>query len=169
MTGRSRTRRMVLIAASANLFVGLIKLGAGILVGSSAMLAEAAHSAADTLNLAFLLASLRRGERPADSRHPFGYGQERYFWSLLAAFGILAAGAGFSLFEGVFALLPTWSRTFPARAAACVGAWLAMPLTRPVSLAALSRARAFTSVLATSCSTVSPSCSRVCSIFCRGS
>jgi cation diffusion facilitator family transporter len=74
------------------------------MVGSSAMLAEAAHSAADTLNQAFLLTSLRRGERPADPRHPFGYGQERYFWSLLAAFGIFIAGAGFSVFEGLLAL-----------------------------------------------------------------
>src|SRR6201997_2600713 len=98
------TRRTVLTAGAANLFVALIKLVAGILVGSSAMLAEAAHSAADTLNQAFLLTSVRRGERPADPRHPFGYGQERYFWSLLAAFGIFIAGAGFSVFEGVLAL-----------------------------------------------------------------
>ena len=61
----------------------MIKPVAGVLVGSSAMLAEAAHSAADTLNQGFLLASLRRGGSPADSRHPFGYGKERYFWSLL--------------------------------------------------------------------------------------
>jgi cation diffusion facilitator family transporter len=47
---------------------------------------------------------VHRGERPADRRHPFGYGQERYFWSLLAAFGIFVAGAGFSIFEGVLAL-----------------------------------------------------------------
>jgi cation diffusion facilitator family transporter len=104
MAGHSGTRRTVLIAGAANLFVGAIKLAAGILVGSSAMLAEAAHSAADTLNQAFLLASLHRGERPADGRHPFGYGQERYFWSLLAAFGIFIAGAGFSIFEGLLAL-----------------------------------------------------------------
>jgi cation diffusion facilitator family transporter len=104
MTGHSPTRRTVLIAGAANIFVGVIKLVAGVLAGSSAMLAEAAHSAADTLNQAFLLASLRRGERPADSRHPFGYGQERYFWSLLAAFGIFIAGAGFSVFEGLLAL-----------------------------------------------------------------
>jgi divalent metal cation (Fe/Co/Zn/Cd) transporter len=76
MSGHSSTRRTVLIAGAANLFVGVIKLVAGVLAGSSAMLAEAAHSAADTLNQAFLLASLRRGERPADPRHPFGYGQE---------------------------------------------------------------------------------------------
>jgi cation diffusion facilitator family transporter len=104
MAGRSSTRTTVLIAGAANLFVGAIKLAAGIMVGSSAMLAEAAHSAADTLNQGFLLTSVHRGERPADPRHPFGYGQERYFWSLLAAFGIFIAGAGFSVFEGVLAL-----------------------------------------------------------------
>ena len=94
----------MLIAGAANVFVALIKIVAGVLTSSSALLAEAAHSAADTLNQAFLLASIRKGRRPADSRHPFGYGQERYFWSLLAAFGIFVAGAGFSVFEGVLAL-----------------------------------------------------------------
>lgn len=97
------TRRTVLIAGAANLFVGVIKLVAGLAAGSSAMLAEAAHSAADTLNQAFLLTSVHRSARPADTRHPFGYGQERYFWSLLAAFGIFIAGAGFSVFEGLLA------------------------------------------------------------------
>jgi cation diffusion facilitator family transporter len=101
---RGGTRRTVIIAGAANLFVGIIKLAAGLLSGSSAMLAEAAHSAADTLNQVFLLTSVHRGERPADPRHPFGYGQERYFWSLLAAFGIFVAGAGFSVFEGILAL-----------------------------------------------------------------
>jgi cation diffusion facilitator family transporter len=104
MAGRAPTHVTVLIAGAANLLVGAIKLAAGIMVGSSAMLAEAAHSAADTLNQALLLTSVHRGERPADPRHPFGYGQERYFWSLLAAFGIFIAGAGFSVFEGALAL-----------------------------------------------------------------
>src|SRR5262245_65421289 len=76
MAEQSATVRTVLIAGAANLFVGAIKLVAGLLVGSSAMLAEAAHSAADTLNQVFLLASLRKGARPADTKHPFGYGQE---------------------------------------------------------------------------------------------
>lgn len=98
------TRRTVLIAGAANLLVALVKLAAGIVVGSSAMLAEAAHSVADTLNQAFLLASVHQAQRPANPEHPFGYGQERYFWSLLAAFGIFIAGAGFSVFEGVLAL-----------------------------------------------------------------
>src|ERR1700677_2640626 len=81
--GGGSTRRTVLIAGAANVIVAVAKLAAGLLTGSSAMLAEAAHSMADTLNQAFLLTSLQQGNRPADERHPFGYGQERYFWSLL--------------------------------------------------------------------------------------
>jgi cation diffusion facilitator family transporter len=68
------------------------------------MLAAAAHSAAAPRDQAFLLTSLHRADRPADREHPFGHGQERYFWSLLAAFGIFIAGAGFSVFEGLLTL-----------------------------------------------------------------
>jgi cation diffusion facilitator family transporter len=101
---QAETRRTVLVAGAANILVGVVKLVAGILSGSSAMLAEAAHSAADTLDQVFLLTSLHEADRPADEDHPFGHGQERYFWSLLAAFGIFIAGAGFSFFEGILAL-----------------------------------------------------------------
>jgi cation diffusion facilitator family transporter len=101
---RQSTTRTVLIAGGANIIVMIAKLVAGILTGSSAMLAEAAHSFADTLNQVFLFTSVRQGQRPADEEHPFGYGQERYFWSLLAAFGIFIAGAGFSIFEGILSL-----------------------------------------------------------------
>jgi cation diffusion facilitator family transporter len=98
------TKRTVLIAGAANLIVALIKAVAGVLTSSSAMLAESAHSFADTLNQALLLTSIKRASKPADAEHPFGYGQERYFWSLLAAFGIFVLGAGFSVFEGILAL-----------------------------------------------------------------
>jgi cation diffusion facilitator family transporter len=102
--GHEDTRRTVIVAGLANVLVGLAKLVAGIMTGSSAMLAEAAHSAADTLDQAFLLTSLHKADRPADPDHPFGHGQERYFWSLLAAFGIFIAGGGFSIFEGLLSL-----------------------------------------------------------------
>jgi cation diffusion facilitator family transporter len=94
-------RRTVLIALAANASIALAKLVAGVVSGSSAMLAEAAHSVADTMNQVFLLYSLAMGEREADAEHPFGYGKERFFWSFLAAVGIFVAGAGFSLYEGL--------------------------------------------------------------------
>jgi cation diffusion facilitator family transporter len=97
--------RTVLLAGAANLSIAVAKGVAGLLSGSTALLAEAAHSVADTLNQAFLLAALKRSRKPPDDRHPFGYGLERYFWSLLAAVGIFVLGAGFSILEGIRAVL----------------------------------------------------------------
>src|SRR4051795_13233824 len=95
----------VAVAGLANVAIAIAKTVAGVLSGSSAMLAEAAHSFADTLNQVFLLTAIKRSEKPADPRHPFGYGMERYFWSLLAAVGILVLGAGFSVYQGVEAII----------------------------------------------------------------
>src|SRR5919201_6683666 len=89
-------RRTVLIALAANASIAVAKLVAGLMSGSSAMLAESAHSVADTMNQVFLWFSLKLGEREADSEHPFGYGKERFFWSFLAAVGDFFAGAGVS-------------------------------------------------------------------------
>jgi cation diffusion facilitator family transporter len=101
----SGSRGTVLLAFGANLAIAIAKTAAGVITLSSAMLAEAAHSWADTLNEVFLLTSLRRAGRPADSLHPFGYGKERFFWTLLAAVGIFVTGAGFSVLEGASSLV----------------------------------------------------------------
>ncbi|MEU1055763.1 cation diffusion facilitator family transporter [Streptomyces sp. NPDC005876] len=93
-----------MVALAANLVIAVAKAVGGVLAGSPALLSEAAHSVADSLNEVFLLAALRRSRRPADRRHPFGYGKERYFWSLLAAVGIFVMGGCFSVFQGVEAL-----------------------------------------------------------------
>ncbi|MEU5366781.1 cation diffusion facilitator family transporter [Streptomyces sp. NPDC005925] len=99
-----RTRVTILVALAANLVIAVAKAVGGLLAGSPALLSEAAHSVADSLNEVFLLAALRRSRRPADRRHPFGYGKERYFWSLLAAVGIFVMGGCFSFFQGLEAL-----------------------------------------------------------------
>ena len=91
----------MLVALAANASIAVAKLVAGLVSGSSAILAECAHSVADTMNQVFLLYSLATGEREPDAEHPFGYGKERFFWSFLAAVGIFVAGAGFSLYEGL--------------------------------------------------------------------
>jgi cation diffusion facilitator family transporter len=99
--GHGAARRTVIVALGANASIAVAKVVAGLASGSSAMLAEAAHSIADTMNQVFLLFSLALGERPPDAEHPFGHGKERFFWSFLAAVGIFVAGAGFSLYEGL--------------------------------------------------------------------
>ncbi|MFJ6793516.1 cation diffusion facilitator family transporter [Streptomyces sp. NPDC091268] len=100
----AETRKTVWVALAANLAICLAKAVGGVVAGSPALLSEAAHSIADSINEVFLLASLKRSRRPADTRHPFGYGMERFFWSLLAAVGIFVTGGCFSVFQGVEAL-----------------------------------------------------------------
>ncbi|UNO41758.1 cation diffusion facilitator family transporter [Streptomyces sp. MST-110588] len=97
----SRTRITVWVALVANLAIAVAKAAGGVFAGSPALLSEAAHSVADSLNEVFLLASLTRSRRPADAAHPFGYGKERFFWSLLAAVGIFVTGGCFSFFQGI--------------------------------------------------------------------
>ncbi|WP_447004847.1 cation diffusion facilitator family transporter [Saccharothrix isguenensis] len=90
----------VLLALAVNLAIAVMKAIAGVITGSAAMMSEAAHSVADTFTEGLLLTALRRSARPADRRHPFGYGKDRYFWSLLAAVSLFVSGAVFALYEG---------------------------------------------------------------------
>jgi cation diffusion facilitator family transporter len=98
------SRITILYALAANILLAVAKLVAGLFSGSAALLAEAAHSAADTVDQLALLGSLRLGRRPADEEHQFGHGKERFFWAFLAAVWIFLAGAVFSIGQGVLAL-----------------------------------------------------------------
>jgi cation diffusion facilitator family transporter len=82
---RRGNQRSIVIALLANVVIACAKLAAGLITGSSALLAEAAHSTADSANEILLGLSLRRARRPADARHPFGYGGTRFLWAFLAA------------------------------------------------------------------------------------
>jgi cation diffusion facilitator family transporter len=97
--------RTVIIALLVNVAVAVIKAIAGILTASAGLLAEAAHSVGDCTTELFLVAGVRRSDKPADRKHPFGYGKERYFWSLLAALAIFTLGAGFSVYQGITTIL----------------------------------------------------------------
>lgn len=91
----------VIVALVANGLLAAAKTFAAFLTGSASMMAESAHSWADTGNEVFLLIAERRGSRPRDEKHPRGYGRATYVWSLVAAFGLFSAGAVVSVWEGV--------------------------------------------------------------------
>jgi cation diffusion facilitator family transporter len=92
-------------ALAADLLIAAVKIAGGLVTMSPALLAEAAHSAADVLNQFFLLAALRGSRRLPDAQHPFGYGKERFFWSMLAAVGIFVTGGCYSFYQGLTTLL----------------------------------------------------------------
>jgi len=103
MAGANSTK-VVFAALLGNLAVAVAKGVAAFITGSGAMLAETIHSLADSGNQALLLYGVRRSKRPADARHPFGYGSERYFWAFIVALVLFSLGALFSLYEGVHKL-----------------------------------------------------------------
>lgn len=96
--------KVVIAALGANALIAASKFTAAAWTGSSAMLSEAIHSLADTANQGLLLLGLRRSARPADSKHPFGYAREIYFWSFVVAVLLFSLGAGVSIYEGVHKL-----------------------------------------------------------------
>ena len=95
----------VLVAFAANLLVAVAKSVAAVVTGSASLLAEAAHSWADTGNEVLLVIAHRRSRRPPDRAHPLGHGREAYVWSLLAGVGLFVAGAAVSVTHGVQELL----------------------------------------------------------------
>jgi cation diffusion facilitator family transporter len=95
----------VLVAFVANALIAVAKTGAAAVTGSASLVAEAAHSWADTGNQVFLLVANRRSHRPPDRAHPLGHGREAYVWSLFAALGVFVAGAAVSVTHGVQQLI----------------------------------------------------------------
>src|SRR5215469_1679152 len=99
------SRKVVLAALAGNVAIAACKLAAAVLSHSTATLAEAVHSLADTGNQALLLVGMRLAVRPADERFPFGRASERYFWPFVVALLLFSLGGAFAILDGVDHLL----------------------------------------------------------------
>ena len=93
--------RAVVAALLANLGIAISKFIAFAFTGSSSMLSEAIHSVADSGNQVLLLIGSKRSKKPADAKHPFGYGRRRYVYAFVVSIVLFLVGGLFSLYEGL--------------------------------------------------------------------
>jgi len=95
----SGTTRAIFAAFAGNMAIAITKAVAAALTGSGALVAETAHSIADSLNQILLYVGIRRSVQPPTERHPLGHGKERYFWALVVALFLFFGGGVFSLYQ----------------------------------------------------------------------
>ena len=91
--------RAVLAAFAGNLAIAITKAIAAYVTGSGALVAETAHSIADSVNQILLYVGIRRSVQPPSDKHPLGHGKERYFWALIVALFLFFGGGIFSIYE----------------------------------------------------------------------
>lgn len=118
------SNKVIYAAITANLAIAVTKFTAAGFTGSSAMISEGIHSLVDTGDAGLLLLGEHRSQKPADDEHPFGYGKELYFWTLIVAILIFSLGGGMSFYEGLHHLFhptpienPVWNYAVLAIAA----------------------------------------------------
>ncbi|OKH26951.1 cation transporter [Nostoc calcicola FACHB-389] len=99
------SKKTIFAAMGSNLAIAITKFIAASITGSSAMISEGIHSVVDTGDQLLLLLGISRSQKPANDSHPFGYGQELYFWTFIVAILIFAIGGGMSIYEGITHLI----------------------------------------------------------------
>jgi cation diffusion facilitator family transporter len=80
-------RSQYILVATAVLDLLLLLLNGVVAVdtGSRIVLSQAVFGGTDLAGSMMLLGGLRISQRPADARHPFGRGKERFFWAFAAS------------------------------------------------------------------------------------
>ena len=101
MSGGADTRKVVIAALAGNVAIASCKFAAAYLSGSTATLAEAVHSLADTGNQGLLLIGMRLAAAPPDDRFPFGRSGEKYFWPFVVALMLFSVGGAFAVYDGI--------------------------------------------------------------------
>ncbi|MEK7434852.1 MAG: cation diffusion facilitator family transporter [Cyanobacteriota bacterium] len=91
----------VIQSLAVNSAIAVAKGIAAFFTGSGAMLAEAIHSASDCINQILLLVGIKQIQKPADEKHPLGYGRSMYFWSFIVSLMLFTGGGIFSMYEGL--------------------------------------------------------------------
>jgi zinc transporter 9 len=99
----------VTLSIATNSAIAAAKGFGWLVTGSPTLFAETVHSVADVGNQVLLKVGEVRGRGGPDRLHPFGRGQEKFFWALVSAVSVFFVGCGINLYHGVHSLLAAGS------------------------------------------------------------
>lgn len=104
MSRQKRKNQVAILSVTSNSVLVVIKLIAGIAIGSVSVLSEAIHSAVDLIAAIIAFFAVKASGKPADIRHTYGHGK---FENLSAAIeGLLIfIAAGYIIYESVHKLM----------------------------------------------------------------
>src|SRR3954470_9365388 len=85
-------QRNTIVGLIASIVLAVVKLSAGLIGQSSALVADAVESLADTIGSILVWQALRVASKPPDASHPYGYGKAEAV-ATLAVGGLLVAAA----------------------------------------------------------------------------
>ena len=100
MDRSSQIIRTSWIGIIANVLLAAFKAGVGILARSVAIVMDAVNNLSDALSSVITIVGTKLSQRPADRKHPFGFGRIEYFSAIIIAVIVLTAGVT-SLIESV--------------------------------------------------------------------
>ncbi len=100
MNRSQRIIRTSIIGIVANVLLAAFKAVVGILASSVAIVMDAVNNLSDALSSVITIIGTKLSQRPADRKHPFGFGRVEYFSAIIIAVIVLSAGVT-SLIESV--------------------------------------------------------------------
>ncbi len=101
VTGRAAGKsRAAALSIASNCVLIALKLAAGAITGSVAIITEAMHSSVDLIASIVAFVSVRQAEKPADDTHPYGHDKFENLAAAIEALLILV-GSGVIVFESV--------------------------------------------------------------------
>lgn len=87
-------RKVSIVNASTNTLLAIIKIIAGVLGSSHALIADGIHSFSDLISDALVLIAAKMGGRNPDKRHPYGHQRIETIAAIIIALLLIAVGVG---------------------------------------------------------------------------
>ena len=88
------------IGIAANVLLAGFKAAVGILASSVAIVMDAVNNLSDALSSVITIVGTKLSQRPADRKHPFGFGRIEYFSAIIIAVIVLSAGITSLIYRG---------------------------------------------------------------------